>query len=274
MTLKLRAFQHVVQRVVVPGIVLVVLLVVWEVLVRANTPDLSAFHVIPAPTEIWQALLRTRESLLNLHVPQTMLETLIGLALAVVLAVVLAALLDFSPSLKRAVYPLLVVSQTIPVIALAAVLIIAFGFGIWPKVIVVILFCFFPVAIATVDGLTATDPDLVALLKAMGATRWQIWRKVRFPATLPSFFSGVRIAATYSVTGATVGEFVASQYGLGTYLRSAINQSRNDQAFAAITITALLSIGLVVLVNVLERIALPWYFTEAREAQWNEPGIY
>jgi ABC-type nitrate/sulfonate/bicarbonate transport system permease component len=176
--------------------------------------------------------------------------------------------------LKRAVYPLLVVSQTIPVIALAAVLIIAFGFGIWPKVIVVILFCFFPVAIATVDGLTATDPDLVALLKAMGATRWQIWRKVRFPATLPSFFSGLRIAATYSVTGATVGEFVASQYGLGTYLRSAINQSRNDQAFAAITITALLSIGLVVLVNVLERIALPWYFTEAREAQWNEPGIY
>jgi ABC-type nitrate/sulfonate/bicarbonate transport system permease component len=255
-----------------PLVVLVILGLLWEVLVRADTS--SRFRVIPAPSEVWDALLRTRDSLLNLHIPQTMLETLIGLALAVVFGVLLAGLLDFSPLLKRAVYPLVIISQTIPVIALAAVLIIAFGFGIWPKVIVVILFCFFPIAIATVDGLTATDPDLVALLRAMGANRWQIWRKVRFPATLPSFFSGFRIAATYSVTGAIVGEYLGSQYGLGTYLRSAINQSRNDQAFAAIAITALLSIGLVVLVNILERLALPWYFTDAREAQWNEPGIY
>jgi ABC-type nitrate/sulfonate/bicarbonate transport system permease component len=136
------------------------------------------------------------------------------------------------------------------------------------------MFCFFPIAVATIDGLAATDPDLVALLRAMGATRGQIWSKVRFQAALPAFFSGFRIAATYSVTGAIVGEYITSQYGLGQYLRSALSQGRNDQAFVAIVITSLLSIGFVGLVAVAERILLPWFYTEARASQWSEPGIY
>ena len=113
---------------------------------------------------------------------------------------------------------------------LIPVLIIAFGFDIWPKVIVVVLFCFFPITVATIDGLTATDPDLVSLLRAMGASRLQIWRIVRFPSALPSFFSGLRIAATYSVTGAIVGEYVTSNAGLGNYLRSAFSNYRSDQS--------------------------------------------
>src|SRR4051812_38159864 len=170
-----------------PIAVLAVIVIVWEVVVRA---DPSVVHPIPAPSDVWQAFLRTRETLFTQHIPQTLLETVIGVVIAVVLGLVVAAALDFSPLLKQALYPLLVISQTIPVVALAAVLIIAFGFDIWPKVIVVVLFCFFPIAVATIDGLAATDPDLVALLRAMGASRGQIWRKVRFPAALPSFFSG------------------------------------------------------------------------------------
>ncbi len=257
--------------VLLPVAVLVVIVVVWEAAVQAAQ---SPFHLIPAPTEILAAIIRTRETLLTQHIPQTMLETLIGMVLALVFGLLVAALLDFLPLVKQALYPLLVVSQTIPTVALAAVLIIAFGFGIWPKVIVVVLFCFFPITVATIDGLNATDPDLVALLRAMGASRLQIWRIVRFPAALPSFFSGLRIAATYSVTGAIVGEYITSQFGLGQYLRSAFTRGQSDQAFAGIVITSLLSIALVALVAVAERLMLPWFFTATRETQWTDSGIF
>jgi ABC-type nitrate/sulfonate/bicarbonate transport system permease component len=259
------------RRVVWPALVLIGLIVLWEILVRADT---SKTRVIPAPTEIVAALIRTRETLLTRHIPITLLETLLGLTIALTLGLGLAALLDLSRPLKRALYPLLVISQTIPIVAIAPVLILLFGFGIEPKVTVVVLFCFFPITVATVDGLTATDPDLVALLRAIGASRGQIWRKVRLPAALPSLFSGLRIAATYSITGAVVGEYVTSQYGLGQYLRSAYSSGQIDQGFAAVVVASLLSIGLVAVVTLVERLALPWYFTEARESLWNEPGIY
>ena len=254
-----------------PLAVLVVSVVLWEVLVQADT---SRVRVIPAPSDVLQEAVRTRDTLLTQHIPQTMLETGIGIALALILGLSVAAALDFVPLLKTALYPLLVISQTIPIVAIAAVLILAFGFTIWPKVITVILFCFFPITVATIDGLAATDPDLVALLRAMGANRRQIWRKVRFPAALPSFFSGLRIAATYSVTGAVVGEFITAPYGLCQYLRSALNQYNNERAFVAIVITSLLSVALVLLVGVIERLAMPWFFSEARQTQWAEPGIY
>ena len=254
-----------------PLLTLLVSVLLWEVFAQT---DPSPARAIPAPSQVWELFLRTRETLFTRHIPITLLETALGIGIALVLGLLVAALLDLLPLLKQAVYPLLVASQTIPVVAIAAVLIIAFGFDIWPKVIVVVLFCFFPVVVATLDGLAATNPDLVALLRAMGANRIQIWRKVRFPSALPSFFSGLRIAATYSVTGAIVGEFITAQAGLGQYLRSALSQGRNEQAFVSIVITALLSVVLVGLVGIVERLLLPWFFTQARAEQWTEPGIY
>jgi len=197
------------------------------------------------------------------------------MGIAVVFGLIAATALDFSPVLRQAVYPLLVVSQTIPTIALATILILIFDFGLLHKLIVVVLFCFFPITVNTVDGLAATDPDLVALLKSMGATRWQRWRMVRFPAALPSFFSGLRVAMTYSVTGAITSEYVIpSNDGLGRYLRAAFGSFAIDQAFAAIVIVALLSVLLVLIVSIVERLALPWFYSQARTTHWNEPGIY
>lgn len=259
------------RRALLPGAVLIALIVLWQVLASA---DQSRARIIPAPSEVLMAMLRTRETLLTRHIPQTMLETLIGLGIALFFGVALAALLDFFPLVRRALYPLLVVSQTIPIVAVAPVLILVFGFGIEPKVVVVVLFCFFPIAVATIDGLTATDPDLIALLRAMGASRLQIWRMVRLPSALPALFSGLRIAATYSVTGAIFGEYVTSQYGLGQYLRSAFSGGQTNQAFVPIVLTALLSIGLVAIVTLVERLMLPWFYSGQREANWNEPGIY
>lgn len=259
------------RRLALPLSVLIGLTLVWEALARADT---SKVPVVPTPSEIFATMIHDRQTLLTQHIPQTLLETLLGLAIALILGVGLAALLDFSPILKRALYPLLVISQTIPIIAIAPLLILIFGFGNEPRVIVVILFCFFPIAVATIDGLTATDPDLVALLRAMGASRRQIWRKVRFPAALPALFSGFRIATTYSVIGAIFGEYVTATYGIGKYLRSGFQTGDTKQVFVAAVIASLLSILLVGFVTIIERLTLPWFFSQARHAQWDEPGIY
>ncbi len=253
-----------------PVFVLVGIGALWQIVAGA---DPSRVRVVPAPNDIWAALIRTGESLLTQHIPTTMQETLIGLGLALVIGVGLAAALDFSTLLRRALYPLLILSQTIPLIALAPVLILIFGFGIEPKVTVVVLFCVFPITIATLDALTATDPDHVTLLLSMGASRWQVWRKVRLPTALPGLFSGLRIATTYSVTGAIFGEYITSNQGLGQYMRAAYAAARTDQAFVAIVITALLSIGLVAIVSGVERLMIPWYFARLHRAGWNETEI-
>jgi ABC-type nitrate/sulfonate/bicarbonate transport system permease component len=240
--------------------------IIWQI---ATGLDTSKARIIPTPNEVLAALIRNRETLLTEHIPITLEETLLGLALALGLGVALAALLDWSTIARRALYPLLIVSQTIPIVALAPVLILIFGFGIEPKVTVVVLFCIFPITIATLDGLTTTEPNAVLLLHSMGASRWDIWRKARLPSALPGLFSGLRIAATYSVTGAIFGEYVTSNYGLGQYMRLAYASAHVDQAFVAILITAVLSVGLVGVVALLERVVVAWHFARQANAQWD-----
>lgn len=259
------------RRLIPPLVAIGILVIVWYLL-TVNVPRRE--RLFPVPTEVLTAFVQGRETLLNQHIPTTLAETLIGLSIALVFGLALAAGLDYLPIVKRALYPLLVLSQTIPIIAIAPALILMFGFGIEPKIVVVVLFCFFPITVAVVDGLSATDPDYVALLRAMGASRRQIWWKVRYPSALPALFSGLRIAATYSVSGAVVGEFISAQAGLGQYLRIGYSQNRMEQVFAAIFIISALSIALVALVSLVEHMALPWFFTEARQSNWNEPGIY
>lgn len=248
-----------------PPIALIVgLLVAWEVIV---TWQAVPRWILPAPSQIGRAMWQNVDLLVP-HILQTMKQVLLGLGLAIVTGVALAAALDLSSWLRRALYPLLVASQTIPILALAPLLIIWFGFGLTPKVFIVTLFCFFPIAINTADGLTAADPELLALLRAMGATRRQIWRKVRLPASLPYFFSGLRIAATYSVVGAIIGEWVGASQGLGIFMLRSANAFKTDQVFAAIVISSLLSLALFGLVFIAERLLLPWYHSSQRESQW------
>jgi ABC-type nitrate/sulfonate/bicarbonate transport system permease component len=183
----------------------------------------------------------------------------LGLAIATILGLALAILIDLSLWLRRAFYPLLIISQTIPMVALAPLLVIWFGFGLTPKVIVVALYCFFPIVVACADGLASTDHDLMKLLQSMKASRWQTLWLVRLPGAMPGFFSGLRIAATYSVTGAIVGEYVAAQQGLGIYMEVASRADAIVLVFAAIVVTAVLSLLLFGLVSLLESLALPWY---------------
>lgn len=253
-----------------PAILIGSALLIWQVV--AVRSGLSAF-ILPSPTQVVAAAWETRQ-LLGRAIGATMLETLVGLAVAIVLGVLLATAMDLFSWLRRALYPILVASQTVQILAIAPLLIIWFGFGLLPKVIIVVLICFFPLAVNTADGLASADPDLVALLQSMGARRSQIWRIVRLPAALPSFFSGLRIAVTYSVVGATIAEWVGGTAGLGLYMLRSKNALATDQVFVAIVITSVLSIGLFTLIYLLERRALPWYYSVERTERWEEPGIY
>ncbi len=259
------------RRDVVPPTALIVLLVTgWYFLAKVS--GLSSF-ILPTPLEVIEAGWKTRDLLLN-AVGVTLIATGTGLALALVAGTGIAALIDFWPLARRALYPILVVSQTIQILAIAPILVIWFGFGLTPSILIVVLFCFFPLAVSTADGLISSDPELIALLRAMGATRRQVWRMVRMPSALPSFFSGLRMAVTYSVVAATIGEWVGGSEGLGMYMLRSKNALATDQVFVAMFITSLLSIALFMLVYGIERLALPWYHSTERTEQWEDVGIY
>lgn len=232
------------------------LLAFWELYVNAG---LMNARLLPPPTAIVQALLANWD-IISVHTMQTLLETVLGMVAATLVGLLLAILLAISLPLRRAIYPLLVISQTIPIIALAPLLLIWMGYGLTPKVLLVALYCFFPIAVACADGLSAADPELIKLMRSMKASRWQILWLVRLPGAMPSFFSGLRIAATYSVTGAIFAEYVGGFQGLGIYMQNVFNSQVIVLVFAVILVTAVLSLLLFGVVSLIERIALPWYY--------------
>ncbi len=241
-----------------PALLILLLFLLWQ---AANTLWGVELWLLPSPVQVIRATVESWRDLgLATHTWQTLQEALLGFLLAVVTGLFLALVIDFSPLLRRTIYPLLVVSQTIPIIAIAPILVLWLGYGIQPKVFVVALVCFFPVVVSTADGLQAADPEWLVLLRSMGATRWQIFRKVRFPAALPAFFSGLKVAITYSVIGAVIGEWVGGSVGLAFFMRRAHNALRFDREFSGIAVTSLLSVLLFLAVAGLERLALPWYY--------------
>jgi ABC-type nitrate/sulfonate/bicarbonate transport system permease component len=253
-----------------PTVVVFGTFVLWQLIVV--TSGLPSF-ILPSPLEVIRAARETWD-ILGPALGTTLFETLIGLIIAVAAGTGFAALMDMIPIVRRALYPLLVASQTIQILAVAPLLVIWFGFGLAPNIIVVVLFSFFPMTVSTFDGLASTDPDYVSLLRSMRADRKQIWRLVRLPAALPSFFSGLKLAVTYSVVAATIGEWVGGSGGLGLYMLRSKNALQTAQVFAAMFITTLLSIGLFLIVSGVERVCLPWYYTTRRREQWEEQGIY
>jgi ABC-type nitrate/sulfonate/bicarbonate transport system permease component len=226
----------------------------WELFVRLdNTPR----WFLPPPSAVALALYDGWRLLAH-HTWVTLQAVLAGFAIAVILGVVLAVPIASARIVARAVYPLVVASQAVPVVALAPILLIWFGYGLTPKIIVVTLICFFPIVVNMVDGLRAVDREWIELLRSMGADRWTILRVVRIPAALPYLFSGLRVAAAVSVIGALIGEWVGSSAGLGYYMTRSAAQFLTARVFAAVLISALLGLALFAAVALLERLALPW----------------
>jgi putative hydroxymethylpyrimidine transport system permease protein len=235
--------------------ILVGIALIWEAVSHwFGIPD----YVLPSLDRIWRTGVNSWSGTLASATWVTTKEVLLGFLLAVVVAIVLAFALHSSRIVRNAVYPLLIGSQAVPIVVIAPVLAIIFGYSITPKLIVVALICFFPIVVNTIDGLASVDPDLLRVMRTLDGSRWATLRRVEAPAALPSMFSGLRIAATYAPIGAVFGEYAGSQNGLGYVMIQAIPQLQTDLVFAAIFILTAEAILLFIAVSVLERITCPW----------------
>ena len=237
-----------------PLTAVILFLAVWQIAV-------PLFHIekwiLPSPADITKEAIAQAASLTE-HTWATVQLTLLGFFIGTGVGLLTAMLLHLVPFLKSALYPLLILSQNIPTIALAPLLMIWFGFGLLPKIIVITLVCFFPVAVSTMDGLTQTDRGMMNYMRMAGASKAQIFRKLEVPHALPSVFSGVKIAATYSVMGAVIAEWIGTDRGIGYYMMLQKSAYRTDRVFVAMAIIVLLSLLLFALIALLEKILVRW----------------
>jgi putative hydroxymethylpyrimidine transport system permease protein len=235
--------------------VFVLLVAAWELATAAfHVPD----YILPAPSAVARAFGDRWDDTLASATWVTLTEVVPGFAIAVAAGVVLACGLHFSRVARAALYPWLIGSQTVPVVVIAPVLAIIFGYTLTPKLILVALLCFFPVAVGTLDGLASVDPDLKRMMRTLYGTRWSIFRRVEFPAALPSMFTGLRLSAAYAATAAVFGEYSGSSDGLGHVMREAVPQLETALVFAAIALLSAMSVALFVLVTVVERVLVGW----------------
>lgn len=237
-----------------PIIFIIILLSIWEVVVRAGGIEK---YIMPAPTDVIKVLISDFKTMIP-HILATLYEGFVGFIIAIALSIILAIVMDMVPLIKKALYPVLVISQTIPTIALAPLFIIWFGFGALPKIIVVVIVCFFPIVISIVDGLEGVDKDLINHFKLMGSSKLNVFIHLKLPYGMINFFSGMRIAATYSIMGAVIGEWLGGDKGLGVYMTRARSAYALDKMFAAIVIIVIISMAIFILVSVIEKIFTPW----------------
>jgi ABC-type nitrate/sulfonate/bicarbonate transport system permease component len=248
------------RRLLPPLVLVIALLGLWQIAaewdVIADALGIEPF-LVPAPSDIASSLWEDRE-LLAENAWVTLVEVAAGLAIALVLGYGFAVALHLSDTLRRAFLPLLVASQTVPVIAIAPILIVWLGFGIGPKLVIIALVCFFPVTVNTLDGLRGTDPALVRMMRTLDADRWQILRRVEAPSSLPLFFSGAKVAAAVAVIGAVFGEWVGADEGLGHLILISQGQLQTARVFAAVAVLSALALALYGLLALAQRHLAGW----------------
>jgi putative hydroxymethylpyrimidine transport system permease protein len=240
-----------------PAALVALVIAAWELLADLGHVE---DYLLPAPSEVASALWRDRD-LLAPDAWVTAREVLLGFALALAIGVLIALVLHLSPVLKRAVYPFVVASQAVPVVVIAPILVIWFGFGITPKLIVIALICFFPIVVNTLDGLEGVDRDQIKMMRTLGASRLDLLRRLEVPSSLPFLFSGAKVAVAVAVIGAVFGELVGSDAGLGHVIQVGTAELETARVFAAVLILSVMAIALFGLVALLERRTVPWAHT-------------
>jgi putative hydroxymethylpyrimidine transport system permease protein len=230
---------------------------IWELYVDLHGATFSL--VLPAPHQVAESLYTDR-SLLWSNFLVTAKEVLLGIVVATAVGFLLSVAIHFSPTLRRAVYPLLVASQAVPVVILAPVLVLWLGFGLLPKLVVIALVSFFPIVVTTTAGLAAVDPDLLKLMETFDASRLRTFWHVELPAALPGLFTGAKIAAAVSVIGAVFAEWNGANSGLGYVILQSLPQLLAARGMAAVVILSLFAIGLFGLLALAERLILPWAY--------------
>jgi NitT/TauT family transport system permease protein/putative hydroxymethylpyrimidine transport system permease protein len=248
------------RRWVLPGVLIAGLVGVWQI--AASTGGLAdALHLdpllVPSPAEIAESLWQSR-SLLAENAWVTLREVLLGFGCAVLAGLLFAVVLHLSETLRLAFYPLLVASQTVPIVAVGPILVVWFGYGIAPKLWIVALICFFPITVNTLDGLRSVDPEATKMMRSLDASRSQILRRVEAPTALPYFFSGAKIAVTVAVIAALFGEWAGADSGLGVLIRQDSAQLETARVFAAVLVLSAIAVALFALIALAERRVVSW----------------
>ncbi len=220
--------------------------------------------MLPSPADVVKAFV-DNFSIMMKQASVTLQEACYGLLIGIALAFIVATLMDRFNFLYKALYPILVITQTIPTIAIAPLLVLWMGFGMAPKITLVVITTFFPIAIGLLGGFEGVDKDAVNLMRAMGANRLQIFRYVKLPNAIPSFFSGLKVSASYAVVGAVISEWLGGFEGLGVYMTRVKKAYAFDKMFAVIVFISVISLLLMGLVNLLERLATPWKHKNQKE---------
>ena len=249
-----------------PFISILAILILWECLcIFEVVPN----YMLPSPAQVVDAFVGDFWLLMS-HLKVTLLETLIGTLMGVVIGYGSAMLMDRWEPAYKAVYPIVVLTQTIPAVAIAPLLVLWFGYRMMPKIVLIILITFFPIVVGTLDGFRSADKDAINLMRSMGATRWQIFRHIKFFNALPNFFSGLRITVAYAVVGAVLAEWLGGFAGLGVYMTRVKKSFAYDKMFAVIFLISFISLILIWLVNVLQKKCMPWEYAEVKTRKRDE----
>lgn len=233
---------------------IVVILVVWQL---ASSLGFVDSFMLPSPIQVVQAFVKEFPTLMQ-HSFITLTEAFLGLGLGILLGFVMAVLMDQFEGLYQAFYPLIVLTQTVPTVAIAPLLVLWFGYEMTPKVILIVITTFFPIAVGLLNGFRSADNDSIHLLRAMGADRWQIFRHIKLPGAMSQFFSGLRISASYAVVGAVISEWLGGFNGLGVYMTRVKQAFAFDKMFAVIFLISIISLLLMKGVDVLQKVCMPW----------------
>ncbi len=229
-------------------------LALWQLVASLGSVD---DLLVASPVEAAESLGQNASLLLD-NTRVTLLEVLLGLAIALVLGAGAAVAMHLARPVREAAYPLLVASQAIPIAVVAPLFVLAFDYGIGPKIAIVALVCFFPVTVSLVGGLRSVEPELLKLMRSMGASRRATLWKVELPSALPSLFSGIRVAATVSVIGAVLGEWAGAEEGLGRQVLLDNQRLETPRVYAGVLLLTAMAVALFALVALIERAAMPW----------------
>jgi len=233
---------------------IVVILIVWQAVCSLGWID---SFMLPSPIQVVQAFIKEFPTLME-HSFVTLAEAFWGLTLGIALGFVMAVLMDQFEAVYKAFYPLIVLTQTVPTVAIAPLLVLWFGYEMTPKVILIVITTFFPIAVGLLNGFRSADKDSIHLLRAMGAGRWQIFRYIKLPGAMSQFFAGLRISASYAVVGAVISEWLGGFSGLGVYMTRVKQAFSFDKMFAVIFLISIISLLLMKGVDYLQKICMPW----------------
>lgn len=230
------------------------ILIVWQIL---SMMQIIPKYMLPSPTNVIKAFILDFPLLMS-HVKITLLEAFCGLGLGVILGFAVAVLMDRFNNIYKSIYPILIITQTIPTVAIAPLLVLWLGYGMAPKVTLVVIVTFFPITIGLLNGFASSDTDAINLLRSMNATKGQIFKHIKLPSSMSHFFAGLKISASYSVVGAVISEWLGGFSGLGVYMIRVKKSYSFDKMFAVILLISVISLLLMGGVTILQKISMPW----------------